>query len=640
MTPAMKQTLFNRIDVFFEQHSKWFVFAMIAVNLSLAFLFFDLKVSLSGDDADYILYARKFVEDFSWPGFRGPLYPILLSPFIALFGIHLILLKSLSALCILCMLYFLHKSFYKRIPALVLFPTLTLLSVNGYLLFYESQTFSEPLFMLLQTIFFFLFIKYFITPPAPLLSENKQIKYYLAVAFLALLVVLTRTVGYVAVGVVVIYFLINRQWKKMLYAFLGILLCFGSFNVLKQLIWPGSGGSYALSAYLVKDMYNPTKGMETLSGFVTRFVKNAEGYLSRDLVNFMGLRAESTPPAEVSTILAIVLMLLFMAALWMTGKKNKPLLFTGLYTLMLCGAHFILLQANWQQERFMLVLYPAILLVFLGGLYYALQPYRKWQFLLPLFAVVLFFGTLSHTFVKLERHIPVLQRNLRNDPLYGYTPDWRNFILMSQWAAGHVPPSAVIVSRKPSISCIYGNRDFAGIFSVPAVENSKFKNVTAQPPGKFLIVDISTVQFPALSRYMQYVASGKQFINGKEVSLAAIYEMQENDLPPLLSALREDNINFTLDHVPVFEHIAANNNILCYSPDDLYNNLRDRNIQYMIMASIRINPAKNTGNIITTLHRYINFVSLKYPHVVKQTCHTIGVSEPASLIELQYLGAP
>jgi hypothetical protein len=632
----MRQTLFNRIDAFFERHSKGFLLAVMALNLLLTFLFFDIKVSLSGDDADYILYARRFAEDFTWPDFRGALYPILLSPFIALFGIQLVLLKAFSAVCVLGMIYFLYKSFYKHIPASVLFFTLLLLPANSYLLFYESQTFSEPLFMWLQTVFFFLFIRYFITPSSPPPPENKQIKYYLAVAFLALLVTLTRTVGYVSVAVVVIYFLRNRQWKKSLYALLCILVCFGSFNILKQLLWPGSGSSYAISAYLVKDMYNPTKGMETASGFVTRFVQNAEGYLSRDLANFMGLRAENAAPAEVSAMLTIVFILLFVVALRITGKRNKPLLFAGLYTLLLCGAHFILLQANWQQERFMLVLYPTVVLLFLGGLYYALEPCRKWHFLLPLCVAALFLGTLSHTFVKLERHVPVLWHNLRNDALYGYTPDWRNFILMSKWAADNVPRSAVVVSRKPSISCIHGNRDFMGIFSVPAVKNSEFRNLTAHPSGKFLIVDISEVQFPALAPCMQYVALGKLPLNGEETSSIAIYEIPEKELSQLLPALGENNINFTLDCAPVFEHIAANSGILCHSPDVLYNNLRDHNVQYILMANIRINPAKNTGSIINTLHRYINIVHLKYPNVVKQTCHTIGSSEPASLLELQY----
>jgi hypothetical protein len=274
--------------------------------------------------------------------------------------------------------------------------------------------------------------------------------------------------------------------------------------------------------------------------------------------------------------------------------------------------------------------------VFFGGLYYVLEHYRKWQFLLPLFATIILFGTLTHTFLKLERHIPVLQRNLRNDPLYGYTPDWRNFILMSEWAAKNVPRSAVIASRKPSISCIHGSRDFVGISSVPAINNDELKNLTPQPLKKFLMVDISAGWLPVLSPHMQYVAFGKQPLNGKEVSAVAIYEIDDTGMPQLLPALKENNLNFTFDYVPVFTHITTHSDILCYSPDNLYNSLRERNIQYMLMASLRMNPATNTGNIINTLQRYIYIVSLKYPDIVKRQCHSIGDSEPATLLELQY----
>jgi hypothetical protein len=61
---------------------------------------FDIRVSLSGDDSEYILRAYNFIHG-EFPTFQGPLYPIVLSPFIALFGISLPLLKMLSALFLL-----------------------------------------------------------------------------------------------------------------------------------------------------------------------------------------------------------------------------------------------------------------------------------------------------------------------------------------------------------------------------------------------------------------------------------------------------------------------------------------------------------------------------------------------------------
>jgi hypothetical protein len=120
------------------------------------------------------------------------------------------------------------------------------------------------------------------------------------------------------------------------------------------------------------------------------------------------------------------------------------------------------------------------------------------------------------------------------------------------------------------------------------------------------------------------------------VSALAIYEIDDVEVPQLLPALEENNINFTFDCTPVFAHVATHRDLLCYSPDNLYHDLRNRNIQYMLMASLRMNPAADTGNIINTLQRYIYIVGLKYPDIVKRECHTIGSSEPATLLELQY----
>lgn len=634
-TVAIKPSLFERMDAFFDRRHSFFLWGVLLVNLLFALLFFDSKVSLSGDDSDYIVYAYNFAKDFSWPGFRGAFYPIVLSPFVALAGVYLVLLKLLSVGCILGMLFFLYKTFYKRIPSTILFFSLILLSFNSYLLFYESQTFSEPLFMLLQALLLFVFCRYFIDESAASLSPVKMAGRFLLVAFIVLLLTLTRTVGGVAVGVVLVYFLLQKQWRNALYSLLTSGVCFGLFSIVKRLLWPESGGSYAIESYLVKDMYNPSRGFETVSGFVVRFWQNMKGYLSRDLSNFFGIRSESAPTADTSVFLTILFVGLFVAALVLVWKKNKPLLFAGLYTLALCFAHFLLLQANWQQERFMLVLYPTILLLYFAGLYIFLQRRRAWQFVLPLVFAVLAVGTMAHTSAKLKRHIPVLQHNLHGDKLYGLTPDWQNFILMSEWAAENLPDTAVIASRKPSISCIYGSRNFTGIYSVPGVSKDTLAQLHPAAGNVFIAIDISKGQINMLAPFVQYLFNGKVSMdNGVTTSAAVLYEVNADMLGQLLPLLNANNVAYMQDVQGLLAAVAASDQVLVYSPDDLYANLQKQRVQYMILANLRINPTMVTGNIINTLQRYLYIISVKYPHVVKQEVHRIGTAEEASLVEL------
>lgn len=609
---------------------------MLAINVLISVLFFDSNVSLSGDDSDYIVEAFRFWHEGAWPGFRGALYPILLSPFIALFGIKLVLLKTISLLCILLMLYFIYKAFFQRIPSSILFFVLLLLSFNSYLTFYESQTFSEPLFMLLQTVLLVFFFKYFTDPCEALPIGKKRLLLHLVIACFILLVTLTRTVGYSAIGAVIIWFLCNKQWRDAIYAMLTTVAVFVSFHLLKILVWPLSGSSYDIKAYLVKDMYNPTKGLETLGGFVIRFIQNAEGYLSRNLSNFLGLRGESITPIQTSTVITIFFALFFIFALIMVWKKNKALFFTGLYTMLLCGAHFFLLQANWQQERFMLVLYPFILLLYFAAIYQLLKRYKKWQFLFPLLVGIISIGTLIHTGKKLQRHLPVLQQQLQGDKLYGFTPDWRNFILMSEWAAQNLPDSAVIASRKPSISCIYGNRSFVGIYNVPGVGKDTLATLL-NAGNSLLVADVSKGKIDFLNAYIRFVVLGSVAINETTSSVVAIYEMDANMLAIALPMLAENNVAHTIEPTDFFADVVSNDKCVIHSPDDMLSKLKAQNIRYVLMANLRLNPAVNTGQIINTLHRYLYVVSLKYPDIVKQECYNIGGNEePAVMLELNY----
>jgi hypothetical protein len=58
-------------------------------------------------------------------------------------------------------------------------------------------------------------------------------------------------------------------------------------------------------------------------------------------------------------------------------------------------------------------------------------------------------------------------------------------------------------------------------------------------------------------------------------------------------------------------------------------------LRYFILASLRYHPEKATGEIIYTLHGYIDLIREKYPEKVK-TIHTIGKAEPCSLVEVMY----
>jgi len=131
-------------------------------------------------------------------------------------------------------------------------------------------------------------------------------------------------------------------------------------------------------------------------------------------------------------------------------------------------------------------------------------------------------------------------QSLAGNKFYGMTPDWINYIKMSQWAAKNTPDSVMIACRKPSIAFVYAKREFYGIYRITT----------------------------------------------------------------------ED-------------------------PDELLQNLKDNNVRYIIMGSLRKYPNQKTQYTINTVQRYLYYIQQKYPEKIKHI-QTIGADEPAYLFEITY----
>ena len=142
--------LLTSVDIFFDKKLNIFYFISLALTVVFAAMLFDVRVSLTGDDAMYIIRASDFANDFKYPDFQGPLYPIVLGPLVLMFGINVIALKMLSFIFILAQITFFYFAFRKNIPSSLLAIAMILSSINAYFLYFASQTYSEAFFMALQ----------------------------------------------------------------------------------------------------------------------------------------------------------------------------------------------------------------------------------------------------------------------------------------------------------------------------------------------------------------------------------------------------------------------------------------------------------------------------------------------------------
>lgn len=537
---SIKSDFFEKMDKFFDSKGNLFFWVSMFFTILFSFLLFNFRVSEAGDDSAYIFRAYEFVKEFKYPTFQGPLYPIFLSLFVWIFGLNITMLKSLSLVAIIFHLYFFYRAFKGRISGFLLVYVMLIISFNAFVLYHASQTYSEAFFLFLQAFFFFYFFNAFASKPeSPGIKENWGS--YLILGMFLLLLGLTRSIGYGAFIAVILFFALNMRWKSAAFTTGAFVFEFGLFNVIKKFLFQSTASQFSgqLNRLMQVDPFDTSKGNETFSGFIDRFFGNSNLYISKHIYKFIGLRPEILEPKTILTFLVYVL---FIVAIYFAFRKNKYLLFTGIYLTVLIGITFVIVQTRWDQDRLILVYLPFILLFLFSGIYYLgkLKSFKFIQGLLPVLMIIIFFTNLNTTTKKVKANDEYLMQSLAGNKFYGMTPDWINYIKMSQWAAKNIPDSVMIACRKPSIAFVYAKREFYGIYRITT----------------------------------------------------------------------ED-------------------------PDELLQNLKNNNVRYIIMGSLRKYPNQKTQYTINTVQRYLYYIQQKYPEKIKHI-QTIGADEPAYLFEITY----
>jgi hypothetical protein len=174
---------------------------------------------------------------------------------------------------------------------------------------------------------------------------------------------------------------------------------------------------------------------------------------------------------ETSVFITLLVIGLFLLTLILAfRKKNKSMTALALYLGCAVCITFITLQQSWDQSRLILIYVPFMLVFFAWGLSQLFTAGK--MKIVPLLTagllVIIFFTSLTETSRKLKENQKVLSKNLRGNLYYGFTPDWQNFLKMSEWAGKNLPESTVVVSRKPSMSFVYSKgKEFYPMYRFP-----------------------------------------------------------------------------------------------------------------------------------------------------------------------------
>jgi hypothetical protein len=378
--------------------------------------------------------------------------------------------------------------------------TIILIAINPYLLFFGSQTYSEALFLLAQSLFFLWFFKNFISDKEHNIGIRQEIIQFLVLGLILLGLGLIKSVGYGAFIVVIIYFLLEKKWKSVGFSITGFGIVYGFWQLLKFVFWGDSKAQMSdqAASLFLKHPYDPSQGTETFMGFIHRFLDNSNIYLSRQFFKILGLRPELVEVngaiGAVDTIpfLALLVYLIFIIGFIWSIRENKYLKFAGIYMAVMIGITFVVLQTIWEAHRLIIPFFPLMILYIITGLYGIFKNrntnLKAMQFLVPVVVIIMILSTFQRSTIKIKEHQKILSSHLRGNITAGFTPDWVNFINMSIYAAKNVPQDKVIASRKPSISAIYGKRRFFGIYSVESTDADTLLNYLHKHKVEYVVM--------------------------------------------------------------------------------------------------------------------------------------------------------
>jgi len=462
-------TPFIKFENWARKNEQKVFYALLSLCVFLSLISFNARISEAHDDALYLEGGWRFVNEF--PNYfytqNAPLYPLFLGLLIKLLGFKLILFKLISVVLNALGFVLFFKAFKGRLPYMIFLPVAFFHASNYLIMYYASMTFTEAFYFFLQGLFFFTAAKVIdlLEKSAPELKS--QYKLWLLFGLSLFLISTAKSSAIVVIPAVVLYFIIQKNWKALGYS-LGAYLVFKLlYELIVRSIWKAQNQFAGQSKILLqKDPYDISKGNEDAAGFITRFVENTNLSLSKRFYQILGWRDENS--VEVYGLISLVTLGLMLFGFWKLYKKgNKLLVLATFFSGAQLVLSYLILQTRWDQPRITLVLMPVLLMLILYA-FYAFTNNKGIGPTIYLVVVVMMCGSVLLSSLKRgTKNIPIVKKNLQGDKYYGYTPDWQNFLKCSEWCADSLGAESLVASRKAPMSFVYGKgKKFFPIYSV------------------------------------------------------------------------------------------------------------------------------------------------------------------------------
>lgn len=463
------KTGYEKFENWAAKNDSKIFYTLLVFCAFLTFISFNARISEAHDDALYLEGGWRYINEF--PNYfytqNAPLYPMVLALLIKLFGFKLILFKLFSSLFNLLGFVLFYKALKGRIPAVVFIPVAVFQAVNHLIIYFASMTFTEAFYFFLQGLFFFYAVKIIDAVQKDGLQLKPQLKLWLLFGLSMFLISTAKSSAIVVIPAVMLFFFLEKKYKALGVS-VGAYLAFKiPYELIVKLVWHAQNQFKGQSKILLqKDPYDVTQGNEDLMGFVGRFFENCNLSISKRFYQLIGWRDETS--LEVYGLITIISIGIALYGFWKLIKdKNKTMLLLALFTGAQLVLSFIILQTKWDQPRITLVCMPVIIVLMLYAVYsFTIKP----GFGQTIYFVLAFLmmGSVALSSVKRGfKNLPVIQKNLKGDKFFGYTPDWQNFLKCSEWCADSLPENSLVISRKAPMSFVYGKgKKFFPVYSV------------------------------------------------------------------------------------------------------------------------------------------------------------------------------
>jgi len=424
-------------------HKFFYPLLLLVVFVAAYGYTFDAKVAQLGDNASYYMLGKSLSQGEGYVNISKlsktpnnhypPGYPAVLAAGM-IFSDNFVFLKMLNGLFLLgtVLITYLLASRYCGSRSLGFICGL-LVAANFHLQQYGSMLMSEVPFA-----FFSLFSLYFITK----WSDNafRISIHFWAALLLAVISYYIRTLGIALIGGILIYMLLERQWRAA-----GIFA--GGF-IVAALPWfirgrSLGGGSYLKQLTLINP-YRPELGQADTSDFMARFFENLTRYLSTEIpyAIFAGdmpdYRAEAGGTGWFTGLLIIGLALFGILRL---GRIRWLIL---AYLVATFGI-LMFWPDVWVGVRFMIPVIPLLLMGMLNGVYLLIEIVFRGarRTFNPLWLIVLA-PFMAAPLAGLHE-----QANL---PLH---PAWQNYYAMAEWLKANGEKNVVVSCGKPNLFYLY-----------------------------------------------------------------------------------------------------------------------------------------------------------------------------------------